>query len=65
MTDRNRDLPKKPLLFYLRDDDGSAVRPAAWFCPGDDCKTEVMRSDRYCPYCGQRLDWSEAENDEL
>lgn len=63
MTDRNRDLPKKPLVFYLRIDDSNdgpcVIGTSVWFCPEDTCKVEVMRSDNYCPRCGQRLDWSD------
>lgn len=69
MTDRNRDLPKKPLVFYLRSDDSNdgpcVIGTSVWFCPEDTCKVEVMRSDNCCPRCGQRLDWSETENDVL
>lgn len=26
-----------------------------------ECGTILFTSDRYCPYCGQRIDWSEVE----
>lgn len=65
MTDRNRDIPQKPLKYYLRNDDIAhepcvyVIGTAVWFCPEESCGIEVMRSDNYCPHCGQRLDWSE------
>ena len=34
----------------------------SWNCPA--CETEYDRKDEehyYCPYCGQAIDWSEAE----
>lgn len=69
MTDRNRDLSKKPLEFYMRNEDSNyepcVIGTVVWFCPEDNCKLEVMRSDNCCPRCGQRLDWSEAKNDVL
>lgn len=51
MTDRNRDLPKSHWYF----NGPCVIGTSVWFCPEDTCKVEVMRSDNYCPRCGQEM----------
>lgn len=56
MTDRDINLPKKPLSFYMRNDDSynnpCVIGSVVYFCPEDTCKLEVIRNDNYCSRCG-------------
>lgn len=59
----DRLIPKKP--FYQGDDySGDEVVYGTWVCP---CCGKVYELDyddyKYCPECGQAIDWSEDEHE--
>ena len=52
-----KQIPKKPINPI--DEDGYGFR-VFWNCPN--CNIQSTNEDvLYCPICGQRIDWSEAE----
>lgn len=50
-------IPKKPLLAFADSvtADGSIVQKTALVCPS--CKSLLVERQKYCPLCGQALDW--------
>lgn len=57
----SKHIPKKPQLEADVYDDGELVYDT-WICPkcGEDYEIEY-HDYKYCPDCGQRIDWSDAE----
>lgn len=52
----NKDTPKEPKETF----------GGKWYCPNDKCNHYIhLRTDivffRYCPWCGQKLDWSKEQ----
>lgn len=48
---------KKPLIAFVGSvtADGSIVQKTALVCPS--CKSFLVERQKYCPNCGQALDW--------
>ena len=52
-----RDTPLKVITLYSGWSGNEFLEPPIYGCPV--CKEEIHISFALCPYCGQRLDWSE------
>ena len=51
-----KQMPEKPFLWGDGDADGKAVYDM-YSCPNCEKSYEIEERYRYCPNCGQRLDW--------
>lgn len=55
-----KQIAKKPTLEADGYDDSGNLIYDTWFCPNCETKYEVDYDDYgHCPYCGQKIDWSE------
>lgn len=57
-----KQIPKKPdLIGDCYDDNGNLIYDA-WICPCCRTEYELDYDDyKFCPECGQKIDWSEVE----
>ena len=52
----DKETPKKPRLIKLL---GNVVRYKCSKCNGGDILKPLYKFNDYCPYCGQKLEWSD------
>lgn len=53
MSTLKKDVPKKPFMTYSKE--GKSVGICS------NCGNEIYTSYKYCPECGQKIDWGKVE----